>query len=301
MDTISTNLTIDAVIKNFVSVFLGVTINCINGILVLTFFKFQIFYRNPRYILYVNLIINDMIMLSVSVSLQVISYTVFVMNFPLCCLLLLISMSTNKNTTLNLAGMAIERYIAICKPLHHAQLCTVHRTYILLCLMWIVALIPALSDIFILLATRPRAFFSSSICYYSSIFSGQYFDILFPITQALYVSFVSFILIYTYVRVLYAAKAANTDKQSAQKAQKTILLHGVQLLLCILSYFSPIVNSVLSVYFPNSRTIYLFVTYILTNLLPRLLSPLIYGIRDQTFFKYIKMYLLSWIDNIMNE
>uniref|UniRef100_A0AAY4ET89 G-protein coupled receptors family 1 profile domain-containing protein n=1 Tax=Denticeps clupeoides TaxID=299321 RepID=A0AAY4ET89_9TELE len=284
MDTISTNLTIDAVIKNFVSVFLGVTINCINGILVLTFFKFQIFYRNPRYILYVNLIINDMIMLSVSVSLQVISYTVFVMNFPLCCLLLLISMSTNKNTTLNLAGMAIERYIAICKPLHHAQLCTVHRTYILLCLMWIVALIPALSDIFILLATRPRAFFSSSICYYT-----------------LYVSFVSFILIYTYVRVLYAAKAANTDKQSAQKAQKTILLHGVQLLLCILSYFSPIVNSVLSVYFPNSRTIYLFVTYILTNLLPRLLSPLIYGIRDQTFFKYIKMYLLSWIDNIMNE
>ncbi|KAL1272357.1 hypothetical protein QQF64_028219 [Cirrhinus molitorella] len=40
------------------------------------------------------------------------------------------------NTPLILAGMAVERYVAICKPLHHHQICTVRRTYILISLIW---------------------------------------------------------------------------------------------------------------------------------------------------------------------
>ncbi|KAL7891841.1 hypothetical protein AOLI_G00013170 [Acnodon oligacanthus] len=47
--------------------------------------------------------------------------------------------------------MALERYIAICKPLHHPQLCTVKRTYILIGLIWLLSSVPALTDIFIVL------------------------------------------------------------------------------------------------------------------------------------------------------
>lgn len=35
----------------------------------------------------------------------------------------------------------------------------------------------------------------------------------------------------------------------------------------------------------------MFITYLLANVFPRLLSPLIYGVRDQKMFKHIRTYL----------
>ncbi|KAJ8358578.1 hypothetical protein SKAU_G00151030 [Synaphobranchus kaupii] len=66
---------------------------------------------------------------------------------PFCFIVLIIADITSKNTPLNLAGMAIERYIAICDPLHHAQVCTVHRTYIAIGVSWGVGAVPAMSDL----------------------------------------------------------------------------------------------------------------------------------------------------------
>ncbi|KAL1272356.1 hypothetical protein QQF64_028218 [Cirrhinus molitorella] len=69
---------------------------------------------------------------------------------PFCATLLVITATAHKNTPLTLAGMAIERYIAICKPLHHHQICTVRRTYILISLIWGVGVIPGLADLILL-------------------------------------------------------------------------------------------------------------------------------------------------------
>jgi len=85
-----------------------------------------------------------------------------------------------------------------------------------------------------------------------------------------------------------ARKAAS--KGSANKAQSTILLHGVQLLLCMLSYFTPFMYIFINAFFPVHRTKITFCIYLLTNIMPRLLSPLIYGVRDQKFMKQMKEY-----------
>uniref|UniRef100_A0AAV2M863 Uncharacterized protein n=1 Tax=Knipowitschia caucasica TaxID=637954 RepID=A0AAV2M863_KNICA len=53
-----------AVTKNMIVLALGLTINSINGMLVHTFSKHQIFYTTPRYILFIHLVINDMIQLT---------------------------------------------------------------------------------------------------------------------------------------------------------------------------------------------------------------------------------------------
>ncbi|XP_030634941.1 odorant receptor 131-2-like [Chanos chanos] len=277
-------------IRNFTSVLLGIIINYINGTLVFTFFKNSIFYTDPRYILYIHLVINDIIMLTIAVGLQVVTYAMPYFRVSVCCVILLLASTTTKNTPLNLAGMAIERYIAICKPLHHPQICTVHRTYILIFLIWIVSVIPEIGDIFIAVATQPVAFFSTStFCYNLGIyFTPQHKDKS-TVVQAVLLSFVWVTLIFTYFNVLFAAKAATN---SARKARSTILLHGVQLLLCMLSYISPVINFIFIPLFPNRRREILFVTFLLVNVFPRLLSPLIYGVRDQKFVKHIKIYLL---------
>ena len=109
--------------------------------------------------------------------------------------------------------------------------------------------------------------------------------------QVLMFSFVFLTLIITYLKVLFAARTVSGSyRASARNARNTILLHGVQLFICMLSYLSPFINIALVTTWPNDRTTILFVTFLFTNVLPRLLSPLIYGVRDKKFNSHIRQH-----------
>uniref|UniRef100_A0A3P9D2S1 Si:dkeyp-3f10.16 n=1 Tax=Maylandia zebra TaxID=106582 RepID=A0A3P9D2S1_9CICH len=276
----------DAFTKNFVSFALGFIINYINGMFVYTYFKSVVFQQDPRYVLYIHLVINDMIMLTVTVMLQILTYTT-PLSFAPCCVMLVGDKIFT--TPLNLAGMAVERYIAVCRPLHHSQLCTVQRAYALIALIWAVSFIPSISDVIILLVVQPLSVFTKNvICYPSFVYNTPYHE-----TQSLVLlfSFVFLTLIVTYMKVLCAAQAVSSSNQaSAKNAHNTILLHGVQLLICMLSYISPFINLILVTAWPHKRTIILFTTFLFTNLLPRLLSPLIYGARDQKLSSHFRVH-----------
>ncbi|XP_022541061.2 odorant receptor 131-2-like [Astyanax mexicanus] len=282
----------DAFMKNFISVALGIIITYINGIFVFAFFNNPVFYTDPRYILYIHLVINDIIMLFLSVTLHVVSYAAPLVNVGVCSVLLLVTSTTAQNSPLNLAGMALERYIAICKPLHHPQLCSVNRIYILIGLIWFLTFVPAVSDIIIVLVNEPISIFSRSVmCYSKTVFGSDQHFMRMTVVQSLYLSSVWIILIFTYFKVLQAAKAATTDQVSARKARNTILLHGLQLLLCMLTYITPFINYFFLALFPKYLTIFLYLSYLVSNVIPRLLSPLIYGVRDQKMYRHVRMYL----------
>ncbi|KAI4890725.1 hypothetical protein NFI96_007906 [Prochilodus magdalenae] len=275
--------------RSFVILLFGFSIICINGTFMFTFFKSPVFYQDPRYILYVHLVMNDTVMVGLTVALYMMSYMLQSVNIALCCTLLIVSSTTHKNTPLNLAGMAIERYIAICKPLHHPQICTVRRTYILICLIWGVGIIPGLVDLVIVIIVRPFSIISTvSYCASAYLYSSVYHEAKNMAVQCLYMSFVWVVIVYTYCRVLLTARKISTDKVSAKKAQSTILLHAVQLMLCMLSYTTPVLDILLVLIVPAQKKNIVFFNYLLTNILPRLLSPLIYGVRDQVFIKHMK-------------
>ncbi|KAF3855735.1 hypothetical protein F7725_016458 [Dissostichus mawsoni] len=203
--------------RNVIVTVLCIAINYINGTLIHTFRKHQIFYSNPRYVLFIHLVMNDMLQLTLSTLLHIISYTLNTFSVSSCLLLLILAVMATFNTPLNLAGMAVECYVAICLPLHHCRICTVRNTFILMSLIWFVSSLSIMPDFFLLLATEPLSFFTSKVlCARDFVFRSSY----------------------------------SLKKRDAS--------HIVCLVLII----------------------------------PRFVSPIVYGLRDQNFRKYMRRYLL---------
>ncbi|XP_048878630.1 odorant receptor 131-2-like [Brienomyrus brachyistius] len=280
-----------ALTKNIIVVALSIIISYINGVMVHTFLRHEILNEDPRYMLFIHMVLNDIIQLMIAVMLHVFSYVFYTINVSFCCLLLMIAIFCTQSTPLYLASMAIECYIAVCYPLRHAQICTVRRTYVLIALIWTLGSLPYLLDPFFLLATKPLEFFRSTIfCIPETVFRHPILQQKNDISNMVYLVFVWCILIYSYLRILMAAKAAKSD---SQKARNTIILHAVQLLMSMLTYLAPVINNVLLYMFPKYILEVRFTTYLIVHVLPRLFSPIIYGVRDQTFRKYLRKYFCN--------
>ncbi|XP_014834042.1 PREDICTED: adenosine receptor A2b-like [Poecilia mexicana] len=279
-----------AVIKNVIVVVLSISINYINAGLIHTFCGNQIFNTNPRYILFVHLVINDMIQVTLTVALFIISYILYKIHVFVCCILILIALFTTENTPLNLACMAVECYIAICIPLRHAQICTIKRTRLLISLIWITSLVSVLPDLFITLATEPLDYFNTQVfCLRETAFRSPRIIERRNITYIVYLVLVWCIIFFIYFRILFTARTAS---RYAKKARNTVLLHGLQLLLCMATYAEHLVKQAVLQWLPKYYSDSLFVCYIIFQILPRSISSIIYGIRDKTFRKHLKRYLL---------
>uniref|UniRef100_A0A3Q0QZS1 G-protein coupled receptors family 1 profile domain-containing protein n=1 Tax=Amphilophus citrinellus TaxID=61819 RepID=A0A3Q0QZS1_AMPCI len=279
-----------AVTKNVIVVILGISISYLNANLIYTFCRNQIFYMNPRYILFIHLVINDLVQVTLTTILFIISYTIYKLNVSVCCIFMLLALFTTENSPLNLACMAVECYIAICFPMRHVHICTIKRTLILIGSIWMTTMFSVLPDLFITLATEPLDFFHSQVfCLRNTVFPNPLITKKRDITYAVFLVIVWLTIIYTYFKILFTAKAASKD---ARKAKNTILLHGFQLLLCMATYAAPHLTNALQGWFPNNYTDSLFVIYIIVQILPRSISPIIYGIRDKTFRKFLKGNLL---------
>ncbi|XP_034725915.1 odorant receptor 131-2-like [Etheostoma cragini] len=240
------------------------------------------------------MVINDAIQLTVTITLFVLSYVFYQINVSLCCFIVLVAVFTTRNTPVSLACMAIERYIAICKPLRHPQICTVRRTYIVIGCMWFICVTPDITDLFVTLATESMSFFHSSVfCIRPNVFKDPILSIKRQAFDIIYFSCVFLVLVITYLRIMFAARALSTDKTSAQKARNTIVIHGAQMAMCMLSYISPSVEIMLHLIFPGRIPEIRYANYLIVYILPRFLSPMIYGVRDKKFREYLKRNPLS--------
>ncbi|XP_006807447.1 odorant receptor 131-2-like [Neolamprologus brichardi] len=249
----------------------------------------KIFYLNPRYILFIHLVVNDMIQLTSSVSLFVFTYIFYQINVAFCCSLITLAIFTTQNNPLTLAVMAVECHIAICFPLQHSQICTVKNVTIVITVIWGLSSLTILPNLFTSLATESRDFFHSRVfCLRKKTFRPPELEKKKNISNIVFLVIVWLTLVYTYFRILFAAQAAAAN---ARKARNTVLLHGFQLLLCMLNYVYDLLLNGLTSLFPKGVLTIRYTISVFVHILPRLVSPLVYGIRDKAFRRYLRKYL----------
>ncbi|XP_064205502.1 odorant receptor 131-2-like [Anguilla rostrata] len=255
----------------------------INVVMLITLRSKAIFRETSRYILFTNMLLADS--LNLAFCMLMYSFAIFRVYFTglVCLILVLAGGVISLISPLSLAVMALERYIAICFPLRHAEITTCRRTGMAIAIVWALGSVQSFTSLIWFLISGPLV---STWGFCSRLFMpglGVYSDINNTFTIIYFLS-VGITIVYTYIGIVVAARSVSSNKLSAAKAHRTVLLHLIQLGLCLSSMlFGPIIAVARAHLDLFAAVNVQYVMFLGLIILPRCLSPLIYGLRDQTF------------------
>ncbi|XP_073473942.1 odorant receptor 131-2-like [Aquarana catesbeiana] len=238
-----------------------------------------------RYNLFAHMLITDTVYLFLCLLLAVCSLYLVYLPFSVCYTTVAAVSTSFIVTPYNLAVMSLERYVAVCFPLRHTEICSVQNTFIAIAVMWVLGLVSPIVELIAVLFLINKDIFALKVkCNRLTVAiiplqnSIKYMSIVFSL------SMVGIILMFTYMKVIIVAKKISSGASFASKAGRTVMLHTFQLLLCMTSLISSFIDTI----FADNVVFFQMTFFLVFMFLPRFLSPLIYGLRDEVFCKYLK-------------
>ncbi|XP_027136617.1 odorant receptor 131-2-like [Larimichthys crocea] len=264
----------------------------INFFLIMTFFRKECFYTTTRYILFAVTLLSDSLILFISNNLLIFTYFGFNVQVWLCVIINVMLLLYMIVTPVTLTAMTLERYVAICMPLRHAELCSTRSTMHCILIIHGLSSVPCIVVLSTFFASASFSLYKQyRLCSVEILILHRWQGHVRSAVHQFYFLVMVLIILFSYLKIMKVAKAASgEDKKSSWKGLRTVILHGFQLLLCLIQLWSPFIESTLLQFdfmlFINVR----YSNYVLFNLTPRCLSPLIYGLRDETFFHALKNY-----------
>ncbi|XP_061072310.1 odorant receptor 131-2-like [Conger conger] len=258
----------------------------LNCVMLFTLKRKAAFQGVPRYILFGHMLLADSLQFLCSMLSYFITVAKLYLSNGLCGVILSLANITTYISPLNLAVMALERYSAICFPLRHAEIATSKWTGVAIGVVWVLGSLNAVIRFFLFLTIGPPFFVVKAYCGRRQLLYLELFSNINKVFTVVYFVLVGFIIIYTYIAIMVEAKSASSNKNKATKARNTVLLHLIQLGLCLSSFAVSALNELASRLEAGTGSNVRFVRYVnfmFLIILPRCLSPLIYGLRDEMF------------------
>uniref|UniRef100_A0A3Q3L7U5 Odorant receptor, family 93, subfamily A, member 6 n=1 Tax=Labrus bergylta TaxID=56723 RepID=A0A3Q3L7U5_9LABR len=263
----------------------------VNLVMLYALLKTPLLLESSRYVLFCHLLFTESLQLFLSMLLYIFAVTMVTMINYVCMIIVMLASITLKMSPLNLAVMSLERYIAICFPLRHADIATTRRTGIAIAVMWTVGSFDSFTQLFLFVSLENTSIPMQRFCYRNNVFRLQIYSTLNKAFTIVYFVLVSTIIIYTYIAIMITVKSASSNVRNVSKAHKTVLLHLIQLCLCLTSsLFSTISSSDQSNIDPAMVVHVQYALFVGLIIFPKCLSPLIYGLRDNTFRYVFKNY-----------
>uniref|UniRef100_A0A3Q2YBQ7 G-protein coupled receptors family 1 profile domain-containing protein n=1 Tax=Hippocampus comes TaxID=109280 RepID=A0A3Q2YBQ7_HIPCM len=253
------------------------------------------FRLSMRYILFANMLLNDCWFLVISDVLLLFYYFGISTGLWLCMAVYLLLALSNLATACTLTAMTLERYVAVCLPLRHAELCSGQRALGGVAFIGGLGCIPGAVFFLAVFASVGRDFFERRLmCDIHSLEAYPWHNHLRSGMFAAYFLAIGGVIVFCYVRIMKAAKAASARERAAsRKGLGTVSLHAVQLLLCLMYLLLPPIEKALARVDRDAFQVVRLFNYVTVILSPRCLSPLVYGLRDEMFFKALKSYVLG--------
>lgn len=246
------------------------------------------FLDSSRYILFAHMLINDTLQVLSSVLLFLFVMGQVKVALIYCVPLLFLSTTTFQNTPLILAAMSLERYVAIFYPLQRPSAWRSDRIWAIILSLWLISSIfPIINYSIGKYDPSVNVLYTRVLCKVSTVNSTPLQVLFKAAASILFFAVVAVIILFTYMRILLETRTLRQDRFSVNRAMHTVLLHGFQLLLSVLSFTSPITETLIvfhANWLPEDIS---FFNYFCFILIPRFLSPLIYGFRDKTLRSYI--------------
>ncbi|XP_017291032.1 odorant receptor 131-2 [Kryptolebias marmoratus] len=264
----------------------------VNSVMVFALLKKPLLLEHPRYILYGHLLFTDSLQLLLTMLLYLFALTVIRMATCVCVVVTQLAAITVKLSPINLATMALERYVAICFPLRHASISTPRVTAVAIAVMWTAASVESFTQLFLFFCLDSADLTAQKFCNKNTVFRLQVYVTLNRGFTILNFVLVTVIIIYTYVAIMIAVKRPPSRVHKAKSEHKTVLLHVFQLCLYLISTLFNMINS--SELLNLNPAIDIHVRYIFffgLVIFPKFLSPLIYGLRDPTIRHDFKYYI----------
>ncbi|XP_043997695.1 odorant receptor 131-2-like [Gambusia affinis] len=246
----------------------------------------EVFRETARYILLFNLLLADTLQMVTSQWLFLLSLGRVTLLYPICASALAFYSLLHRISSIILVIMCLERYIAVCYPLRHNAIVTTRNTTMVIWVVWTFILLNVAIQIilmFVFLSEEQQVMQMADYCGKGDTFTAPASDIYDKVsTYSLFV-LGGVTVIFCYTGIIVAARSAATDKELASKAQRTLLLHLLQMGLTVLS---TVHNALIT---PISKNLDRVITmrlqiflYVSVSILPKCLNSLIYGLRDQT-------------------
>ncbi|XP_022615420.1 mu-type opioid receptor-like [Seriola dumerili] len=264
----------------------------INLLLIITFFKKEYFYTTARYILFAVSLLSDSFLLFMSDILLIFTHFHITIQVWLCIIIFVVVLVYVTVTPVTLAAMTLERYVAICMPLRHGELSSTRNTMNCILIIHGISSVPCIVILSTFFVSASLSFYTK--CQFCSVEVFMFYIWQHNLRSAVYqfqFLIMSIIIVFSYIKIMKVARAASgEDKKSSKKGLRTVVLHGFQLLLCLIQLWCPFIESALFQFNLSLYEIVRYLNFLFFYLAPRCLSPLIYGLRDEVFFQALKHY-----------
>lgn len=216
----------------------------VTSLLIFTFFQKDYFRTKMRYIFFVHAMFCDWLFLFLAVFFVILIFFNITMPIGICLIVCYMMEVMTFASPLTLTAMSLERYVAICLPLRHSEMSTVHRAFHCIIIIHIISSIEPIAMTVIFIASVPHHIYTSNtLCQVEVFIVHTWQQHLRMVMTDLYFLVMFSSILFSYGKITQAAKrASSSNGKSAARGLKTVILHGLQLLPSLIQLWCPLIE-----------------------------------------------------------